>query len=124
MASGCRDPVRDATVAQIAKQLDRAGERTAIGEERPEELAVSGLDALRFIVGQRPSRLPRNRPSEEPAAHSDTPVDLPTVDCQSRFSERPLPGEDVAVDRIDERPVEIEDECPPGVPPQRADLRR
>ena len=68
------------------------------------------LEVRRLGLAQRPPDLAGDRPSEEPAAHPDPAVNPPAVDRVAGFDERPLPGEDVGVDRVDEGPVEIEDE--------------
>ena len=70
------------------------------------------LDRLCLLIGQRAADLPRRGSREESTAHPDSAMDPPAVDRQSHLVESALPGEDVSVDRVDERSVEIEDERP------------
>ena len=51
-----------------------------------------------------------DRAGEQTAAHPDASMDPPAIDRMAAFEQRPLPGEDMGVDRVDEGPVEIEDE--------------
>src|SRR5207247_3907136 len=105
-----RDPVRDSLVAQRAEQRDRAGEGSPFGEEFAKELTVPRLDEAGLGVAQRFSDLASHRPGEEPTAHADTAVDLPSVDRETGLGERSLPGKHVRVYRVDERSVEVEDQ--------------
>ena len=68
------------------------------------------LDRLRLLIGQRAPDLPCRASGEKAAAHPDAEMDPPAVDRQAPLGDRALPGEDVCVDRVDERAVEIEDE--------------
>ena len=47
----------------------------------------------------------------KPSAHPDPAVHAPAVDRHARLRQRLLPGEDVRVHGVDQRPVEIEDQC-------------
>src|SRR2546426_277777 len=105
-----RDAVRDSCLPQLAQELDRAGQRPALDQDLAEDLAVTALDRLRFVVAERPADLPRHRAREQTAAHTDATVDLPAVDGHAGLAKRALPGEDVRVHGVDERPVQIEDE--------------
>src|SRR5438477_5215218 len=71
---------------------------------------MPGLDPAGVDVVQWSSDLARDRTGEETAAHADAAVDLPAIDGQPRLRQRPLPREDVRVHRVNERPVEIEDQ--------------
>jgi hypothetical protein len=83
----------------------------AAGEDLAEDLAVPALERLGLVVAELPADLAGDRPGEEPAAHPDTAVDPPAVDRRPEIEERPLPREDVRVDGVDQRPIEIEDQC-------------
>src|SRR2546425_3097461 len=110
VATRGRDAVRYAGIAKPPEKLDRPGQRTALGQEIAKERAVARLDALGLIVAERSSGLPSDGPREETAAHSDAPVHLPALDAEPRLGERPLPREDVRVDRVHQRSVKIEDQ--------------
>src|ERR687887_1056307 len=99
-----------ATVAQLGEQLARARQRTALRQDLAEELAVASLDRASLVVAERAPQLARERAREQAAAHADAPVDAPAVDGHVALGERSLPGEDVGVDGVDERAVEVEDE--------------
>ncbi len=71
---------------------------------------MSSLESFHFTLGDGAAQLSSNGTSEQPAAHPDPPVNPPAIDCHACFGQRPLPGEDVGVDRIDEGAVEIEDQ--------------
>src|SRR5438045_9642510 len=110
MTTGRRDAVRDLLVAQPAQELGRAWQGASLRQKLAEQLTVPCLDPLRIAIAERPPDLARDGTSEEAAAHPDPSVDLPSVDGQPSFREGTLPGEDVRVDRVDERPVAIENE--------------
>lgn len=123
-APGCGDPVRNLLLAQPAQKLDRAGEGAAVWEKLAEKLAVPCLDPFRVAVAERPPDLTRNCASKKAPAHPDTPVDLPAIDRESGFRQGALPREDVRVDGVDERSVEIENErthglLAPRLPPRQ-----
>ena len=63
------------------------------------------------LVRQAPPDLAGDGAGEEPAAHADPAMDPPAVDRVAGLEQRPLPGEDVGVDGVDERAVEVEDQC-------------
>ena len=58
----------------------------------------------------RASELALELGGEQPAAHPDLAVDAPDRQLDSGFAEREMPGADVVVDAVDQRPVEIEEE--------------
>jgi hypothetical protein len=105
--------VRDAAVAQLLQDLDRAGQRTPLLRrvQLAEQAIVQVLDRARLLVGEVVPELAADGAGEEAAAHPDLAVDAPAVDRHSALLERLLPGEDVRVDRVDERAVEVEDQC-------------
>lgn len=86
------------------QQLDGSGQRTPLGQDLAEDLAVPALDGRGLLVGQAAPDLASDGPREETATHPDAPVDTPAVDRMTGFEERPLPGEHVGVDRIHEGP--------------------
>src|SRR5216684_266594 len=106
------DAVRDSGFAQPPEQGDGAGQRPALGQELPEQLAVPALQRLRLIRREIVADLARHRAGEQAAAHAHAPVDPPAVDGHARLVERLLPGEDVGVDGVDQGAVEVEDERP------------
>jgi hypothetical protein len=71
---------------------------------------VALLDLLDLGVAQRTTQLACDSTREQAAAHADAPMDAPAFDRQARLGQRPLPGEDVRVDGVDQRAVEVEDE--------------
>ena len=72
---------------------------------------MPGLDPAGVVVAQRLSDLAGDGAGEETAAHPDAAVDLPALDRKPGLRERALPGEDVGVDGVYERSIEIENEC-------------
>ena len=104
--------MRDFRFAQAAEQRDCAGQRSPIGKQLAEQLAVPALQGLGLRRRQVVADLARHRAGEQAPAHPDAAVDAPAVDRHAGFVERLLPGEDVGVDRVDQRSVEIEDERP------------
>src|SRR5205814_197571 len=110
MTTGRRDAVRDLLLAQPAQELDRAWQGTALRQKLAKELAVARLDPLGIAIAEWSPDLARDGTGEEATAHPDPPVDLPSVDGQAGLGEGALPREDVRIDRVDERPVEIENE--------------
>src|SRR5260370_687867 len=65
---------------------------------------------LNILPRRPPSARDRQGAREEAATDAGAAVDAPGVDGHSRFLERLLPGDDVLVDRVDQRPIEVEDE--------------
>ena len=97
-------------VPQVGEQVTGARQRAALREQLAEQLAVQALDVLGLLVGELPPELARHRAREQPAAHADAAVDPPAVDRHVALGQRSLPGEHVAVDGVDERAVEVEDQ--------------
>ena len=100
----------DAGLAQLREQLDSSRQRPPLREQLTEELAVARLDRFRFLRRERPAELAGDRPREEAAAHTHPAVDPPAIDRHRRLGECALPGEDVRVDGVHERPVQVEDQ--------------
>ena len=104
-------PIEDLLGAQGAQQLDRPGQRTAFGQELPEQFAVALEQRFLFRGSDLAPELAGGRARGEAAAHADAPMDAPSVDGKADFRERALPGEHVRVNRVDQRAVEVEDQC-------------
>src|SRR5437773_3284540 len=104
------DPVGHTVLAQPAEEFDGTRQGSPLREQLAEKCTVAALDALRLVVGQRPARLARDGSGEQSAAHPDATMDAPSLDRKTGFGERLLPREDVRVDRVDEGPVEVEDQ--------------
>jgi hypothetical protein len=68
------------------------------------------LEPLDLVVAELPPDLAGDGAREQPAAHADPPVDAPALERHPRLVEGLLPREDVRVDAVDERAVEVEDE--------------
>ena len=100
----------DPALAQAREELDRAWEGPPIGQDLAEDLAVAALERLGLGLGQVATDLARDRAGEQPTAHPDASMDPPAVDRMAGLEQRPLPGEDMGVDRVDEGPVEVEDQ--------------
>ena len=98
----------DLFLAQVTEQLDRAGKGTPFRHQLLVNDAVPLLQLLGLAVRERAADLVARRLRQQAAAHPDEPVHLPAFDRHPRFGEHPLPRERVAVDRVDERPIEVE----------------
>ncbi len=85
--------------------------------ERPDAV-VAAQERILMQLGQRGARLwvqlaaelARQRCHEQAAAHPDPPVNLPPRQIYPDLLHRLAPGDDVLVDAVDQRPVEIEQE--------------
>ena len=75
-----------------------------------EQLGVTLLKRIGLARRERPAQLTRDGAGEQPSAHADAAMYAPAVDRHLGLGQRLLPGEDVRVDGIHQRPVEIEDE--------------
>ena len=102
--------MRHVAGAEVGEQVACARQRPAVGQQLAEQLAVEVLDLLGLGVRQLAADLARDRAREQAAAHPDPAVDAPPVDRHVEPGERPLPREDVRVDGVDERAVEVEDQ--------------
>src|SRR5262245_56219089 len=109
-ASRGRDPMGHPESTELREQLCGFRERTPLGEELSEELSVARLHRLDLVRRQRSTDLARHRAREETSAHSHSAVYAPAIDRQLDLCKGALPGEDVRVDRVDERPVQVEDQ--------------
>jgi hypothetical protein len=104
--------VWDPCVPQLRQQLARARQRASFRQDLEEDLRMPALEDLELLAGQRPADLARHHACEQSSTHPDPAVDAPGVDHESRFRERTLPREDMRVDGVDERPIQIEDQRP------------
>ena len=95
----------------MREQLDRAGQRASLRQQLAVQLTVAGLDLLDLVVAQWPADLARHGPGEQPPAHANAPMDPPTFQRQPGFRQGPLPGEDMRIDGIDQRAIQVEDQC-------------
>jgi hypothetical protein len=102
--------VDDPALAQARQDLDGAGERPPHRQDLAEDLAVAALESLCLSLGQVAPDLARDRAGEQPTAHPDPSMDPPAVDRMAAFEQRPLPGEDMGVDGVDEGAIEVEDQ--------------
>ena len=102
--------MQDARLAQVPEQLDGALKRPPRRHQQVKQLCVAALERIGLFRRERAPDLARDGASEEPAAHADAAMDAPAVDRHPGLGERLLPGKDVRVDGVHERPVEIEDE--------------
>ena len=109
--AGGGDAPRDTRLGEVAEQVDRPGERTALRLQLPEQRPVPALDRLDLVVVEGPAHLPGHAPSEQPATHPDLAVDPPSLDGQPCLPQRPVPGEHVRVHGVDQRAVEVEDQA-------------
>ena len=88
-----------------------SGRRSSGGSELAEQPVVDALQLLRLLVAQLVADLAADGAREQAAAHPDLAVDAPAVDGHPALLQGLLPREDVGVDGVDERAVEVEDEC-------------
>ncbi len=105
-----RDRPRDPVGGQRAEQLARARQGLDRVDVRQVLSRVILLEQLDVRVGQGPAGLPQQRGHEEPAAHADAPVDAPHGQVDVDLGEGEPPRDDVLVDAVDQRPVEVEQE--------------
>jgi len=106
---GC-DPMRDPGFAQKPQQSRSSGKRRAPGHQRAKNLPVPQLERAQLFLFDRVPQLPGHGAGEQAAAHSNLAVDAPGLDLHVLLDESLLPSEDVGVDRIDEGPIEIENQ--------------
>src|SRR5947208_9357086 len=106
------DPVRDAPAAKVLEQLPGPGQRAPVRKQLAKDGAVSELDVFDLLSGELTPDLACDAPREQAAAHSDSTMDSPAVDRHPFRGKRALPGENVCIDRVDKRPVEVEDQGP------------
>jgi hypothetical protein len=61
---------------------------------------------------ERVAEFPEERVDEESTAHADAPVNFPDGEVDVHIRERLFPGDDVLVDAVDQRAIEVEEKCP------------
>ena len=103
-------PCVDSALAQLGQQRRRARQRRGARAAARGTARRGASAALGVLAGELVAELARDGAGEQAAAHADPAVDAPAVDRHPALGERPLPGEDVRVDGVDERAVEIEHE--------------
>jgi len=99
-----------ARVGERGEQLTRPGQGRDRVHLRTVLRRVRLLQPVDVLAGQRPAGLPQERGHEQPAAHPDTPVDAPHGQVDADLRQRRPPGDDVLVDAVDQRPVQVEQE--------------
>ena len=92
------------------QQFPRAGERSNLGCETLIRLSMNGLQSLGVFRCELPSGFPQERVHEEAAAHADPAVNAPNRKFHSCVRQRFAPCENVLVNTIDQRPVQVEEE--------------
>jgi len=105
-----RDGPAHARVGERAEQLTRPGQGRDRVHLRTVLRRVRLLQPVDVGLGQRSSRFPQQRGHEQPAAHPDPPVDPPHGQVDADARQRRPPGDDVLVDAVDQRPVQVEEE--------------
>jgi CRP/FNR family transcriptional regulator, cyclic AMP receptor protein len=108
------DSERNGGAGQRCQQLGRPWELTDVGCLLRVALRVQLLEPFGFLRGNCPSDLPQKRVGEEPAAHPDASVDSPDGALDSELIQCRTPGENVLVDAVHERPIEIEEKRGPA----------
>src|ERR671931_703137 len=116
---GC-DPEWHSRRPQLGQEFDRVGERPSLRKQLAKEFSVAGLDCLDLGRRERPGQLARHRSCEEATTHANAAMDPPAVDRQACLGQRALPGENVGVDRVDQRSVQVEDQRWHRLEPTRA----
>ena len=102
--------MRHAELAQLGEQPHRARQRPPLGQQLAKQLAVTHLQRLGLVGRELTPCLASRGAGEQPAAHPDAAMDPPAVDRDARLRERTLPGEDVRVDGVHQRAVQVEDQ--------------
>ena len=68
------------------------------------------MDSLSLFRRDIASGLARQSVDEESAAHANLPVDTPDGEMNATFLQSLAPGEDVLIDAVHERPVQVEEQ--------------
>src|SRR5689334_22565698 len=68
------------------------------------------LQRIYLLGRQLAADFARGGSRQQPAAHADQPVNLPSIDVDAGLGEHPLPREHVAVHGVHERSIQIEDQ--------------
>jgi hypothetical protein len=93
----------------MIEKLARSGERAHLLGAGGIGFGVVPLQALHLFSRDGAARLAEERVQEEPAAHPDSSMDAPDRELDAGALEGVPPGEDVLVDAVHERPVEVEE---------------
>ena len=105
------DRPADARARQRGEQFARTGQRSNRSGLLLKGERVSLAQPLDQCSVDLEARLAQKLMREEAAAHPDLAVDAPHGQLDAFRVERALPGEDVLIDAVDERAVEIEQEA-------------
>jgi len=105
------DRPRDAPIREVAEKLTRSRERTDLAGSQRIGGGVEFPQLNGILWSDFSARLPEQCGCEQPAAHSYLPVDPPHRQVGARAFQGVLPRKDVLVDAIDERPIQVEEEC-------------
>src|SRR5438045_791512 len=71
---------------------------------------MTAPDDLRLLRGDVSPELACDTAGEQATAHADTTMNPPSVDREAGFGEGALPREDMRIDGVDQRSVEVEDQ--------------
>lgn len=100
-----RDRKRHVMLRQSIEQLAHARKRTNRPDLPRVGLRVLPLDPLDLILRHRPSDLSQQRMEEQPAAHTDLPVNAPDGQLDPDGLKGLPPCQNILVDAVHQRPV-------------------
>ncbi len=106
-----RDRPRDARGRERGEQLARTRQRHDVRCAAQVRLGMRGADALDALFVERDAGLAQQHVDQQAAAHADAAMHAPDRQVNAVALERLVPREHVLVDAVDERAVEIEQEC-------------
>src|SRR5579859_7006301 len=95
----------------MREQLHCAGQRADLIRPAYERVLVMLLDGFNLLGRDVATDFAEKRVHEQATAHADPPVDAPDCQLDSVCLERFPPREDVLVNTIDKRAVEVEQKC-------------
>ncbi len=105
------DRPRHAVFGECREQVARAGERPNALELLDVGLGVEAGEPGQRLAVQLALELARERRDEQAPAHPDPAVDLPDREIDADGLQCFAPGDDVLIDAVDQRAVEVEQEC-------------
>jgi hypothetical protein len=114
-STGGRYAESDSGPMQEAQQIHRSRQRPPKGQELLKDFSMTPLKRQYFCCAEVSAQFACDCPGEKAAAHTNPSMDEPAWNGHARFRECLLPSKNVGVDRIDERPVQIKDECAHGL---------
>src|SRR5260370_4562183 len=109
IAAAGRDRPRHALFGQHVEQVLRAGKGSHLSEPARIGLLVKVAKTIGFRRGQLAPGLAHERAQEQAAAHPDATVDSPDRERDARRLERLLPRQNVLIDAVEQRAVEVEE---------------